>query len=293
MYKGEIIMKITAILISALVLLFYSCTTDQKSVGGSSGSRPGSAAARRSAGQIPVETKEAVLFADGSLDEYTTMEYDPSFTNMVNQSRYSASGALLEQVEFAYQEGQGWLTTKLTRDVENRLKTRIVYQYNDRGLLWKETLTNKAGKAVSSFEYGYDDKGNRISRIVNNAAGVKLAETSYTLNSAGQVVSSETKDGSGRKINSTENQYDSQGNLVSQKVYNASGELASVISAVWSDGREVENRQEGPDGSVQLRVISEYGSSGELIRKKVENIQGESTQIMEYEYTFKPGRQSS
>jgi hypothetical protein len=288
MEVGENIMKITAIIIPVLALVFSSCATDQKSAGASSGSGPGTPGGRTPMGQTPVETRASVLFADGSLDEYTTTDYDPTLSNMISQNRYSASGTLLEKVEFSYQDEKGWLTTKLTRDVEDRLKTRIVYQYNDQGLLWKEFLTNKAGKVVSSYEYGYDARGHRNSRIVNNATGTMLAKTVYTLNNAGQVISSATTDGSGRTINSTENQYDTSGNLLNQKVYNARGELTANVSAVWQGGHEVANQQTGPDGQIQLRVTNEYGPDGELLRRKVENLQGESTQIMEYEYTFKP-----
>ncbi|MDR1239892.1 MAG: hypothetical protein LBK27_07245 [Treponema sp.] len=274
-------MKIIVMLISALALVFSSCATGQK------GSRGGSGRT----GQAMVETREAVLFADGSLDEYTTLEYDPSFTNMLGQSRYSASGALLEKVEFAYQDEQGWLTTRLTRDVEDRLKNRIVYQYNEQGLLWKEFLTNQVGKTVSSYEYGYDSAGNRVSRIIKNGADVKLAETLYTFNDAGAVIASETRDGAGKKINSTENQYDSRGNLIDQKIYNGNGELITVISAVWRDGVEVENEQKGQDGAVQLRITSEYNRDGQMTRKTIEDFQGESTRIMEYEYTPRPGQE--
>lgn len=269
-----------------LVLFLSSCTSGPKGTGGDSGSRPGTAG-KAQTGQIPVPTKEAILFADGSLDEYTTMDYDSTFSNVLNANRFSASGALLEQVEFAYQDESDRLTTKITRDVESRLKNRIVYQYKDQGSKpWKETLTNKAGKAVSSYEYTYDDKGNLLSRVIFNAAGVKLAETVYTLNNAGLPVSSETRDGAGKKINSTENQYDSSGHLIGWKVFNANGELSSSFSSVWRDGHEVENQQTGADGTVQMRTVNEYGSNGELLRKKIENFQGESTQLMEYEYMF-------
>jgi hypothetical protein len=289
MEEGEMNMKKFVSIMGVLVLVVFSCASGPKEAGGDSGSRQGTAD-RAQAGQIPVETKEAILFADGSLDEYSTMDYDPTFTNILNQNRYSASGALLEQVEFSYQDDKGWLTTKITRDVEKRLKTRIVYQYNDRGQIWKETLTNKAGKPVSSYEYTYDDKGHCISRAILNAAGAKLAETVYTVNNAGLVLASETRDGVGKKINATENEYDSNGNLTGQKVYNGNGELTSVVSAVWREGYEVENQQLGPDGAVLVRIVNEYGSSGELLRKKIENLQGESSQLMEYEYVFKPGQ---
>jgi hypothetical protein len=280
-------MKILVILISAWTLVFSSCVTGQKGAGGGSAAKP---AGRGSSGQEMVETKELILFADGTLDEYITLEYDPSFTNLVNQSRHSASGALLETVEFSYYDESGWLTTKLTRDMEDRLKARVVYQYNDQGQLWRETLTNKAGKAVSSYEYGYDAGGNRTSRIVNNGAGVKLAETRYVFNDAGLMTSSETMDGAGRKINSTVNEYDSRGNLTGQKIYNAGGELITIINAVWTGGQEVKNEQQGADGTVQIRVTNEYGANGHLARKTIENLQGDSTQIFEYEYTPRPGR---
>jgi hypothetical protein len=58
----------------------------------------------------------------------------------------------------------------------------------------------------------------------------------------------------------------------------------------WQDGREIKSEQTGQDGSIQLRTTSEYGAGGELLKKTVENFQGDSTQIMQYEYTFKPGR---
>jgi hypothetical protein len=284
-------MKIAVVFITILALVFASCSTDQKAVGGAAGARTNAAGSGGSPEtQIPVETKASVLFADGSLDEYVTSDYDPAYTTLLHQNRYSASGTLLEQVEYTYQADRGWLTAKITRDAENNLKTRIVYEYDNRGRMVRETLLGKSEKPVSSYEYGYDDKGNRVSRIVNSGSGVKLAETMYAFNNAGLVVTSETKDGSGKKINFSENQYDTGGNLTSQKVYNANGELATVINAAWKDGLEVTNEQAGADGTVQIRITSEYGPRHELVRKKLENIQDKSTRILQYEYAFKPGR---
>jgi hypothetical protein len=233
-----------------------------------------------------VERRALVKFSDGTLDEYTVFEYDAADVLLQIQNRYSASGTLLEQIEYTYQEDQGLISAKSTKDDENRLKSRVVYQYNDRNYLVKETVVNKAGKAVSSVEYTYDNNGFRTSRIINNGAGLKLAETIYTYKD-GLVIASETKDGAGRRVSSAENQYDAEGNLISQKVYNANGVLTRFVNAIWEDGLERINEQTTPDGEIQIRVRNEYGAEGELIRRTVENIQGQSTQIMEYEYTFR------
>jgi hypothetical protein len=287
-------MKKVIVFISAIILVLAACVSNQgaaeKTAGGGGGKSSASGGARTSSGGIPIVTKSMVLFADGTLDEYTTSDYDSSYTNVLNQSRYSASGALLEKVEYSYEEGKGWLSTKITRDVEDKLKNRVVYQYNDQGHLWKETLVNKSGKAVSAYEYGYDGKGNRISRTVNSGTGIKMAETTYAYNNNGALASSETKDGSGKKISSTVNKYDNQGNLVSQQVLTGDGQVSTVINAVWQNGLELKNEQAGADGALQLRVTNDYGAEGELLKRTVENLQGESTRILQYEYTFKPGR---
>jgi hypothetical protein len=44
------------------------------------------------------------------------------------------------------------------------------------------------------------------------------------------------------------------------------------------------------DGRVQMRVTNEYDKDGALIKKTIENFQGESKQIMQYEYTFRAVR---
>jgi len=240
-----------------------------------------------------LEIKQSVFFADGTLDEYTTSQWDSAYTHIDSQSRYSASGAMLEQVEFAYNDDKGYITTKITRDVESRLKNRVVYQYNPQGRLFRESLVDNKGKIISTYEYTYDNKGNRISRIIKNRAGDRLAETIYDFDNQGRMITSKTQDFGGGAISSTEYQYDAQGNLVKQVVRNNEGRATATINAVWQDGNEVRNEMLGADGSVQMRVTNEYGGNGELVKKTIENFQGASKQIMQYEYTFRPARRQS
>jgi hypothetical protein len=240
------------------------------------------------------EVKQSVFFADGiTLDEYTTSQWDSAYSHVDNQARYSASGAMLEQVEFAYNDDKGYVTTKISRDVENRLKNRVVYQYDPQGNLSRESLVDNKGKVVSTYEYTYDDKGNRVSRIIKNRAGDRLAETIYTFDNQGRMIKSQTRDFMESAISATDYQYDSQGNLVKQVVLNNDGKATSTINAVWQEGKEIRNEMISADGKVQMRVTNEYGNNGELVRKTIENLQGESKQIMQYEYAFPPARRQS
>jgi len=251
------------------------------------------AGGRRTRDREALEIKHSIFFADGTLDEYTTSQWDSAYTHVDSQARYSASGAMLEQVEFAYNDDKGYITTKITRDVESRLRNRVVYQYNPQGRLFRESLVDNKGKVISTYEYTYDGKGNRISRIIKNRAGDRLAETVYEFDSQGRMTSSKTQDFGGGAISSTEYQYDSQGNLVKQVVKNNEGRTTATINAVWQDGNEIRNEMLGADGSIQMLVINEYGGNGELVKKTIDNRQGASKQIMQYEYTFRPARRQS
>jgi YD repeat-containing protein len=242
--------------------------------------------------EAALEVKHSIFFADGSLDEYTTSQWDPSYSHVDNEVRYSASGAMLEQVEYAYNDDKGQKTTKIIRDVESRLKNRTVYQYNPQGKLWRESLVDNKGKVVSTNEYAYDNKGNQISRVMKNRQGALLAETTYTYDSGGKMMTSETKNAGGEKISSTKYTYDSQGNLVNQQVTNGAGQVTSVTTLVWRGGLETRNETATPDGNVQMRITKEYGNKEELTKETIENFQGNSKQFKQYEYVFRPRRQS-
>jgi YD repeat-containing protein len=195
----------------------------------------------------------------------------------------------MEKVEYSSQQtANGTVQTKEVKDGEDNLKNRVTYQYNEQRQLIQEAILNKEGRPITIYKYGYDAQGNRTSRSVNSGSGVKLAETLYTYNNKSLVIKSETIDGAGKKISSTESQYDADNNLIKQQVKNANGEITTTINAVWENGHEVKNEQLGPDGKVQIRIAKEYGTDGELLKKSIENFQGESRQVVAYEYTLKP-----
>ena len=236
-----------------------------------------------------METKSTVKFADGSVDEYTVSTYDEGKAAQLNkQERFTASGQLLEEIDYSYyDEGRadaGLMSTKITKGDDNRIKSRVVYQYEGKNLV-KESFVGRNGKLVSSYDYTYDNAGNMLTRVINNASGVRLTETVYTYQN-GVVVFSETKDSSGRPVSSAKNEYNVDNNMVKQTIYNARGAVSRVIQAEWQDGRETRNTQLSPTGQIQLQVVNEYGPQGELLRSTIDNVEGQSKQILEYEYAF-------
>jgi hypothetical protein len=288
-------MKFFIVLVTCAAL-FASCGSGPNPVDPSDASAhalpPRGGRAQAASQGTPVETRSLVKFADGSLDEYTVSVYDevkrPPRLNL--QERFTASGQLVEQIEYYYwdDDGLSLLTTKITLSDENKLKSRVAYEYDDNGNLKKESLVGRNGKTVSVFDYTYDNDKNMLTRIIRGPApgNMVLSETKYNYQN-GLVVSSETMDPrQGRLISKAQNQYDADGNLTSQVISNSQGAVTRRIISEWKNGLEVKNEQQNARGEVLLRTTSEYGSSGELLRRIIENIEGQSTQILEYEYTF-------
>jgi YD repeat-containing protein len=237
---------------------------------------------------VPLEIRQTVYFSDGSLDEYITSEWNPAYTHVINQRRYSASGTILEQIEYAY-KGEN-VSVKVIRGPESSLKNRTLYQYNPQGRLSRESIVDNKSKEIWAYEYSYDDKGNRISRAIKDQTGNTLAETKYIFDSQGKITGSQSRDSAETIISSTEYQYDAQGNLIKQVVRNSEEKPITIINSQWQGGNVVINETTAGDGSLQIRVTNEYGNSGELLKKTSEDFQQRSKLVTRYDYFVRPVR---
>ena len=283
-------MKFFIVFIITTAVLWTSCASSSPADSGSRQSLTGTEAAAQPAGRVvkvPVEKKAFFKFSGGVLDEYVVSQYDSGDVNLSSQSKYSASNALIEKVDYKYQNDR--LETKTTIDGMGSFRSLVRYQYNDRGQIIREIVEDKDGKPVTSNIYNYDADGNRISRVINDAAGAKLAETTFVFNN-GQLVSTETRDAGGKLTGSSESTFDNAGNRITERVFNSSGEVIRIIESSWLDGLEVSSERKTGKGQLQRSEKFEYGSSGELLRIDIEDIQNKSNRIVEYEYTFREDR---
>ena len=286
------------IALAGVCLLFFSCAgtqvvkTDTQDTSSSKEQVPKGTALEKQGSQktapktitvqVPVEIKSVIKFADGSIDEYTTSEYDDEFKTLLFQTRYSASGALVEHTEYKYIEGK--LVEKTIKDHEDKIISKRTFTYGPSGLVTDETVIDGNGKLISAFEYAYDAQNNKIAWIVKNNNNTKVAETRYAYKD-GKVQSAELTDAKGKKNGYSTYEYDSVGNLSVISYYNASGSLLRKEVSYWDKGLLKKEERSSVGGQVMQRTAYEYGPNQEIIRKTIEDLQGKSKQIIEYEYT--------
>ena len=282
-------MKFKSLVIISSIFILMGCATAKSETPENPGAGQSQAApakqeqapAQEAGKEIPKlrETKRTIRFSDGKIDEYTVSAYTAEGL-LQGETVYSASGSVLGTTEYVYKNNL--LTQKTVRNELKEIRSRVVYEYDGKGLLTKETINDKDGKPLSAYAYSYDASGSLVSREFS-AAGVKLAVTAYTYK--GKLLSAgETKNDAGEKISSFENTYDKDNNLVTQKVFSGTGSIVQTITSVWKNGLEVSREQANDKGAAVRRETMEYGSSKELIKKSIEDIQGKSKQSIEYEY---------
>lgn len=283
------------IALASFCALFLSCATNQPVITDVNGdiqekARSESAVVKAKAApktvtvQVPVEVKSVVKFADGSVDEYTISVWDSTWKYVQIQTRYTASGAVLEKTEFTYEKDL--LVGKTVTDREDKIVSRRSYSYTPTGLVNTEVVYDANGKQVSGYEYLYDEKNNKIAWIVKDANNSKIAETKYTYKN-GKVQSAELFDGMGKKNGSSTYEYNADGNLILVSYYNGLGSLLRKEYSYWDNGVLVKEERTSAGGQVLQRTTYEYGPNKEIIRKVVEDLQGKSNQIVEFEYTIR------
>ena len=234
--------------------------------------------------QIPVETKSVVKFADGTVDEYTVSVWDSSLMFLQSQTRYSASGAVLEKTEFSYENGR--LAGKTIKDREDKVSARRSYAYTPAGLLSMENVFDGNGKQVSGYEYVYDAQNNKVAWIVKDANNSKVAETRYIYKN-GKVQSAELFDATSKKNGASVYEYDAEGNLAVVSFYNGLGSLLRKELSYWDQGLLLKEERTSAGGQVLQRTSYEYGTNKEIRRKTIEDLQGKSKQTIEYEYAIR------
>ncbi len=233
--------------------------------------------------RIPSETKSSTFFADGSLDEYRVSEYGAD-GRLALQARFTASGAPVDRVEFAYEGGR--LASKTTFDAEGKPMSKRSFFYDAEGRVLAERLSDAAGKPLSAFEYAYDPAGHRVSWLVKDAKDSVVASTSYAFKD-GRIRSAELKDAAGRKTGSSVYEYDADGRLSKLVIYDSKGQVMRLETTAWDGGRIVKEERTTAGGAVLQRTSYQYGKDGETTRKLVEDLAGKTSLSTTYEYSFK------
>jgi len=239
--------------------------------------------------KIPVEKKSSLRFGDGSLDEYALSEWDETQTKLLAQSRFTASGTLVEKITYSFAADA--VSVKLATDGEGKVVSRRDFAYDSLRRLAKDTLSDAAGKVVSSSEYAYNASGARVSWAMRDAKNVVIAETVYAYKD-GRLDKSELRDGTGKKTGSSVYEYAPSGSLIRVRTFNAGDSLVRIELSQWEGDRLIREERTSAGGQVQQRISYEYGAQGEMVRKTIEDILGKSKQIIEYEYSFREERRT-
>ncbi len=207
-----------------------------------------------------------------------------------SQTRIYANDA--EGRATGYEEFSGGMTVPrrhvfVLDEKGNRVEYRIVqpdgangeknlYKYDERGRLIETKVLEHKGTLLSRIVHAYDARGRQSSQIIYNADGSVSSVSRVTYDARGRVAERNRFDGDMLTYR-VRYKYDRAGRLVEQETagsvletdfppseVHAPGRVVYVYKAA---GRPAEAVAYGPDGSVRERILFEYDSRGNWVKR--------------------------
>ena len=151
-----------------------------------------------------------------------------------------------------------------------------LYRYDERGRLIEAKLLEHKGALLSRTVYAYDARGRRASQTIYNADDSVSSVSRITYDARGRVTERNRLDG-GLLTYRVRYKYDRRGRLVEQETVGSVVEPDFPPAEVHAPGRVVyvygaaaqprEAIAYGPDGAVRERVLFEYDSHGNWVKR--------------------------
>lgn len=151
-----------------------------------------------------------------------------------------------------------------------------VYRYDERGRLVETKVLEHKGALLSRIVHAYDARGRRASQTIHNADGSVSSVSRVEYDARGRVAERNRFDG-GLLTYRVRYTYDRRGRLVEQETVGSVLETDFPPSEVHAPGRVVyvygggarpgEAIAYDPDGSVRERVLFEYDSHGNWVKR--------------------------
>ena len=172
-----------------------------------------------------------------TIENYSYWEFDEDGHEIL-EIDYEKNGNIHLKINNRYEDG------KLVETIEDKKFLteieKVVYEYNDKGLLTKKTDFRNDEKIIS-YEYFYGDGEELDSTIWYDKDG-KPQLYEYFTYEKGRLVEINEKTGYGRIDGRTEITYHSDGTLKEEKLYDGFGELFELLTyneLGWMIQREV------------------------------------------------------
>lgn len=151
-----------------------------------------------------------------------------------------------------------------------------LYKYDERGRLVETKVLEHKGTLLSRIVHAYDARGRRASQTIYNADGSVSSVSRVTYDARGRVAERNRFDG-GVLTYRVRYKYDRGGRLTEQETVGSVLETDFPPSEVHAPGRMVyvngvagrpkEAIAYDPDGSVRERILFEYDSHGNWVRR--------------------------
>lgn len=226
-------------------------------------------------------SRERSLLADGRLDSYRELSYEPTGTGLVEDLRFTATGRLIQARRYELQDGRP--VEERLYDQENQLRAIRRYDYDSHGNLTMEEQLDAAEEFQTRSTYGYDAEGRRTSwQVFSSFAGL-MGSTAYSYEN-NQLARIESLNPSNELEEYFVIEYDNEGRPTRRTHYDARDRRLGYIQYEYEGDTILSETVRRATGAVQRSVRYEYDQAGNVVAETHFDASGNSRERIEREF---------
>lgn len=204
--------------------------------------------------------REEIQYSDGVMAGYTLYQYDTKGNLILEQQFNGKKSLVLKKTGEIKANGKQLVVT--IANPSGELQGISVKDFDNTGLLIKETLLNAQNQIQSSSEFIYDKLRNLTTWITRGQGQSIIAQINYILKDS-LTIGIEIQDSTGQSIKKFTQTFNSDGLITTKVEKDAEGKLISTINYSYANGKLAKEEYLNAEGILQRTVAYVYNDVGQ------------------------------
>jgi len=230
------------------------------------------------------KTDLAELHLKGKIESVREIRY--SLNDSAKMANADTTGCKIDETRYLYNESGNATRVTIYEGYSMSIASNELIEYDKNGNVTRKKECNGSGQAMQIMEYKYDYSGNKSEIDVADSNGNIMEKEIFKSDSHGNTTEEISYDSHGEFDGRMENKYDEHDYLIEVDTYNAVSDSAvgRSIYIYDSKGNNVQFKEYGKGGKLEMESDKEYNSKNNLTTEKIHFYKHASLKRTEYVY---------
>ena len=224
---------------------------------------------------------KSIRYQNGAIYGSTTIDRN-SKNEIYTIKQFNKNDTLIEYEKYEYQNDL--VSRKLKINSQDVILEKIIYEYNNSGLLTTETKYGRNNQLKVTKKISYDEAENVLQEININAENEVFLILKNEYNNLNELIQTNYLDGKQKIIRSEKKKYNPDGKLVLFFVTDADGNQVSTENT-YNEANNIIKYDQMENEALTESLSYNYDANNNLV-EIIDNIERKSVYNTQYEYTY-------